>query len=260
MAATRLNDGQKQELVERYSAGEGTAELAAAFGCSVHTVGRVVKAALTPEEHERLKQQRARGGRSGAGVVTTPAASPDPASLGEDSQAAHTEAVEPEPEVREADEPNEDLTPTVGTLAIDDADDFGDDGTEDTTDPTDDLADEDPSEPVAASPSQDPVNCLPLAEAQLPGCVYMLVDKVVELDARPLSSFTDLGLLPPGEEERQALQVFVNPRNAKRLCGRSQRVIKIPDTRIFERTAPYLLAQGISRVVIENGLYSLPGA
>ena len=255
MAAPRLNDGQKQELVARYSAGEGTAELAAAFGCSVHTVGRVVKAALTPEEHERLKQQRTRGGRSGTSVASTAAAAPEPTSLNGLAEAVDTEPVDPEGEA-----PSENLTTGVGTLAIDDADDFGDDGTEDTTDPTDDLADEDPSEPVAASPSQDPVNCLPLAEAQLPGCVYMLVDKVVELDARPLSSFTDLGLLPPGEEERQALQVFVNPRNAKRLCGRSQRVIKIPDTRIFERTAPFLLAQGISRVVIENGLYSLPGA
>ena len=67
-------------------------------------------------------------------------------------------------------------------------------------------------------------------------------------------------VLPPEEEELQALQVFVNPRQAKRHCGRSQRVIKIPDTRIFERTASHLLAQGISRLVIENSLYSLPGA
>jgi hypothetical protein len=88
----------------------------------------------------------------------------------------------------------------------------------------------------------------------------MLVDKTVELEVRPLKEFPELGLLPPDEEERQALQVFVNPRQAKRHCGRSQRVIKIPDTRIFERTASHLLAQGISRVVIENSLYSLPGA
>jgi hypothetical protein len=264
MAATRLNDSQKQELVERYSAGEGTAELAEAFGCSVHTVGRVVKAALTPEEHERLKQQRARGGRSGSRVATTSSATPETT-----SRDVPTEVLPSEPDGdeeadaeddEEAEDPTETMAPSVRTLAIDDADDFGDDGTDDAGDPADDLIDEGPSEPVAASPSQAPVNCLPLEEAQLPGCVYMLVDKVVELDARPLSSFTDLGLLPPGEEERQALQVFVNPRNAKRLCGRSQRVIKIPDTRIFERTAPYLLAQGISRVVIENGLYSLPGA
>jgi hypothetical protein len=105
-----------------------------------------------------------------------------------------------------------------------------------------------------------PVSCQPLRDAPLPASVYMLVDKTVELEVRPLKEFPELGLLPPDEEERQALQVFVNPRQAKRHCGRSQRVIKIPDTRIFERTASHLLAQGISRVVIENSLYSLPGA
>jgi hypothetical protein len=54
--------------------------------------------------------------------------------------------------------------------------------------------------------------------------------------------------------------VFANPRQAKRQCGRSQRVIKLPDARVLERTASYLLAQGISRVVIEGALYSLPGS
>ena len=57
-----------------------------------------------------------------------------------------------------------------------------------------------------------------------------------------------------------ALMVFVNPRQAKRLCGRSQRVIKIPDTTVLSRTAPYLLAQGISRLVVEGALFALPGS
>jgi hypothetical protein len=145
-----------------------------------------------------------------------------------------------------------------GSLAIDDAEDFGDDGAEDDSDDVDGL-DEGP-EPAAVGVPQQPVSCVPIEQAELPTSVYMLVDKTVELDARPLSEFSELGELPPGEEHLQALQVFVNPRLAKRLCGRSQRVIKIPDTRIFERTARYLVAQGISRVVIENGVYSLPGA
>ena len=54
--------------------------------------------------------------------------------------------------------------------------------------------------------------------------------------------------------------VFLNPRQAKRQCGRTQRVIKVPDLKVFELTAPYLLAQGISRVVIEGAVYALPGS
>ena len=110
------------------------------------------------------------------------------------------------------------------------------------------------------SHSQEPAQCLPLADATLPSSVYMLVDKTVELQAKPLKEFPELGHLPADEEERQALMVFSNPRQAKRHCGRTQRVIKVPDTRIFERTASYLLAQGISRVVMEGSLYSLPGS
>ena len=100
----------------------------------------------------------------------------------------------------------------------------------------------------------------PLAEARLPESAYLLVDKTVELQARPLSDFPELGLLDPDELERQALVVYLNPRHAKRQCGRSQRVIKIPDLAVLERTSRFLLSQGISRLVIEGSLYSLSGS
>jgi hypothetical protein len=99
----------------------------------------------------------------------------------------------------------------------------------------------------------------PLSGAALPASVYMLVDKTVELQALPLSEVPELGRLSDTEQQRQALVMYANPRQAKRLCGRNQRVIKVPDPGILERTAPYLLAQGISRVVIEGALYALPG-
>jgi hypothetical protein len=146
-------------------------------------------------------------------------------------------------------------------LAINDADDFGDDE-------EDGLGEEDVDEPGLFIPvpllsGVDPgieIEARPLEAAELPPSGYMLVDKTVELQPRPLSEFSELGHLPDGELERQALTVFTNPRQAKRLCGRTQRVIKIPDTAILSRTAPYLIAQGISRVVIEGALYALPGS
>jgi len=176
--------------------------------------------------------------------------------MDDDDQDADSQEDDSDDENSEGDEEQDD--DSDGTLAIDDADDFGDDGADEEGD--DAEGSDEALELPAAAASHEPVSCIPIGEAELPASVYMLVDKTVELEARPLREFTELGLLPPGEEERQALQVFVNPRNAKRLCGRSQRVIKIPDTRIFERTARYLVAQGISRLVIENGVYSLPGA
>lgn len=154
------------------------------------------------------------------------------------------------------------------TLAIDDADDFGEDDGEDDLLSSDDDGDEDGSQDaeefhtVAVLPisvdDQREIRPAPWSPAVLPSCAYLLVDKTVELQARPLAEMPELGRLPSEEQERQALVLFTNPRQAKRQCGRTQRVIKLPDPALLGRTAPYLLAQGISRVVIEGALYALP--
>ena len=237
MAATRLTDSQKIEIVARYRAGEGSAELAEAYGCSTNTVSRVVKAGLEPAEYEQLKQQRNRPLKAVPELATQELAAPEP---------------EPPEPAGDDDDP--------AVLAIDDADDFGDDANDlDFAD--DDLADQFVAVPLLlVDHVGEPALCQPLADAPLPASVYMLVDKTVELQAKPLKDFPELGQLPAGEEERQALMVFANPRQAKRHCGRTQRVIKVPDTRILERTAPYLVARGITRVVMEGSLYSLPGS
>ena len=257
MAATRLTDSQKIEIVARYRAGEGSAELAEAYGCSTNTVSRVVKAGLEPAEYEQLKQQRNRPLK-----LSPEQDSPEqvvPKQVAPELVAPEPEPQEPEPLEPELPEPagHED---DHAVLAIDDADDFGDDANDlDFAD--DDLADQFVAVPLLlVDHVGEPAQCQPLADAPLPASVYMLVDKTVELQAKPLKDFPELGQLPAGEEERQALMVFANPRQAKRHCGRTQRVIKVPDTRILERTAPYLIAQGISRVVMEGSLYSLPGS
>ena len=95
--------------------------------------------------------------------------------------------------------------------------------------------------------------------ASLPSSAYMLVEKTVELQPQLLRELPELGRLPDDEQERQALVLYVNPRQAKRQCGRNQRVIRIPDTQVFELTAPKLAAQGITRVVVEGSLFALPG-
>jgi hypothetical protein len=149
-----------------------------------------------------------------------------------------------------------------GVLAIDDADDFGDDGLDDGAD--DDVEELEPVAVLAAIDPADPqaaVSARLLARGVLPASVYLLVDKTVELEARPLREFSELGSLPEQEQERQALMLYTNPRQAKRQCGRTQRVIKVPDSDVFERTSRYLLAQGISRLVLEGGaLFALPGS
>ena len=62
MAARRLSDSQKQDLVGRYKAGASTAALADSFGCSQITVSRTLKALLPPQAYVPLEATRSKAG------------------------------------------------------------------------------------------------------------------------------------------------------------------------------------------------------
>ena len=234
MAPRRLSDSEKQDLVGRYKAGESTAALAEAFGCSPNTVSRTVKALLPADAYAALKASRQKG-----------SVAPPPAAV---AQAEDSEA----DSVKDDD----------SSLALDDADDFGEDPDEELVEDDDTGSPETFTELVpllgVGDLSDRPLNqAQPFSVDLLPDSAYMLVDKVVELDARPLKEFPELGLLDDTEQERQGLCLFASPRAAKRQCGRSQRVIKVPDTAVFQRTSSYLLARGITRLVLDGTLIAL---
>ena len=257
MAPARLSDSQKQELVSQFRAGVTAAALAEAFGCSPNTVSRTVKALLSTEEYESLKQKR-----SGRGTAAAAAKEDEPKAEVAAKTEAAPEAPSPEAEL-EADEPLEGSS----SLALDDADDFGAD---DSDEELDELSDDDSAVEtfVAIAPlpglgvidSGAPCVSKPLVDGSLPSTVYLLVDREVELKGTPVKNFSELGSVADTEMEQQAIALFSNPRQAKRQCGRSQRVIKVPDSGVFGRTAPFILAQGISRIVLEGSLYAIPGA
>ncbi|WP_421655647.1 hypothetical protein [Leptothermofonsia sp. ETS-13] len=102
------------------------------------------------------------------------------------------------------------------------------------------------------------VQVLPLAEASLPRTCYLVVDRSAELIARPLKDFGDLGQIPEAETQEKTLPVFDNHRVAKRYSNpRTQRVIKLPDGRVLQKTSSHLQAKGITRLLIDGQVYSL---
>ena len=254
MAARRLSDSEKQELVGRYKAGESTAALAETFGCSPNTVSRTVKALLPPEAYAALKASRQKGGT--VAVAAQPLLEIPPLDVPSSVDAASAESATPEPSAEElsADESS--------SLALDDAADFAE-ASDDQGSALEELVPMDvftelvPLIGVAGLSGSAPMETQPLSPGVLPDSVYMLVDKVVELDARPLRDFPELGPLDTVDQDRQGLFLFANPRAAKRQCGRSQRVIKVPDTTVFERTSSYLLKRGITRLVMEGTVVAL---
>ena len=263
MAPRRLSDSEKQDLVGRYKAGESTAALAAAFGCSPNTVSRTVKALLPPEAYAALKASRQKHGTTAAAPVeeaTVEESSVEASSAPEPAAVSESPLVTEAPSVEAAGDSDPESEET-GTLALDDAEDFAEDDVD-----TDD--DEDSSAPdvftelvplagVADMGGHSAVAVKPFAPDLLPASAYMLVDKVVELDARPLRDFPDIGALDTAELDLQGICLFASPRAAKRQCGRSQRVIKVPDTGVFGLTSNYLLARGITRLVMDGSVMAL---
>jgi transposase-like protein len=102
------------------------------------------------------------------------------------------------------------------------------------------------------------VHVLPLAEASLPRTCYLVVDRSAELIARPLREFGDLGQIPEAEIAEKTLPVFDNHRVAKRYSNpRTQRVIKLPDAQVLQKTSAHLQAKGITRLLIDGQVYAL---
>jgi transposase-like protein len=138
----------------------------------------------------------------------------------------------------------------------DDDEDFGDD--------------EDLTEEEASTPYQklDPKRLLtgdslhirvtPLSQATLPRTCYIVIDKFAELIVRPLKDFADLGQIPGEEIQQRTLPIFDNHRVAKRFSNqRTQRVIKVPDSKIFHKTCHHLRLKGITRLLVDGSIYSL---
>ena len=235
MAASRLNDSQKHEVVLRYQAGETAAALAEAFSCSANTVSRTIKAAIGLEAYGAIKDLRIAG--SAAKAIGKPEIAQDQVEL--------------------------ELAPPAAFAVTSEEEDYGKEELE-----INDLEIESNNDFIAFAPlavtanlcDSSPCVSKPLVASELPASLYLLVDREVELKGTPVKDFTELGLIASEEEELQAIALFINPRQAKRQCGRSQRVIKVPDSSLLELTAPYILAQGISRIVLEGALYAVPGS
>jgi transposase-like protein len=148
-------------------------------------------------------------------------------------------------------------------LNLDEDDDLDDDDLEDDDLDDDDFEDEISKPLFATSKLADGaiIQILPLAEALIPRTCYLVIDRASELIAPLLQDFGDLGQIPEEETQNKILPVFDNHRIAKRYSNpRTQRVIKLPDGRILQKTYSHLKAKGISRLLIDGRVYDLTGS
>jgi transcriptional regulator with XRE-family HTH domain len=125
-----------------------------------------------------------------------------------------------------------------------------------------DFGDEDdwsePMIPTVMATENLQVQVLPLSAANLPRTCYIVIDKFAELVAKPLRDFAELGKIPTEEVPQRTLPIFDNHRVAKRFSSsHTHRVIKVPDSRLFQKTTRHLAAKGITRLLVDGQIYSL---
>jgi hypothetical protein len=101
------------------------------------------------------------------------------------------------------------------------------------------------------------IEILSLSEAHLPRVCYLVVDRTGELVTCRLQDFRELGQIPEAEAHHRTLPLFDNHRIARRFSRRTQRVIKLPDGKMLQKTARWLEAKGITRLLLDGKVYDL---
>ena len=112
------------------------------------------------------------------------------------------------------------------------------------------------NEDIENTPQKD-LSSVPISEISLPSVVYMVVDKKIELEIKTLNDYPEWQFLSDNELQRKTIEIFLDLKIAKRNCRNDQKVIKVPNTKVFESVAPILTARGISRIISDNKLIAL---
>ena len=97
----------------------------------------------------------------------------------------------------------------------------------------------------------------PIENANLPKIVYMLVDKNIELKTKSLKEYPEWSFLSEEDLNRQVIQIFSDQKFAKRVCSSNQKLIKVPNPKVFLLASDILKKKGISRIVMEDVLLAL---
>ena len=96
-----------------------------------------------------------------------------------------------------------------------------------------------------------------ILEISFPNVVYMVVDKKIELEIKKLKDYPEWHFLSENELDRKTIEIYTDLKAARRSCKKEQKVIKVPNTKVFEIAAPILISRGISRIISDDKLIAL---
>ena len=285
MSPRKLSDEEKTELVRLYrQTDETSATLADRFQVSNSTVSRVLRNNLSGEEYENLIQRKRHNRHKSRSHSASEQSSGAIDSLEKKETQVSSDQIEASSE-REVTEKTADSTQIELSFSSSDTspkmslspeqdetenvdeidfsvirDMFGeevgeDDDLEDTEE--EDWDDEETSDQADRQPEANEVEVLPLSQAKFPKTCYLVIDRGANLITKPLKEFRDLGEIPSVETQQKTLPIFDNHRVARRFSNRSQKVIKVPDGKMIQKTKEHLEAKGIKRILMDGKVYML---
>lgn len=288
MSPRKLSDEEKTELVRLYrQTDETTATLADCFQVSSSTVSRILRNNLSSEEYinliqrKRHNRQKSRSHSSANQTLANTEITQDQEAqrsatnskdFTSNSEAETTDNGSEDSQIELSFSPS-DTTPKTSlspeqdeTENVDEIDfsvikamfgeDVGDDDDlEDTEE--EDWEEEETTVKRDQKPEANEVEVLPLSQAKFPKTCYLVIDRGANLITKPLKEFSDLGKIPSVETQQKTLPIFDNHRVARRFSNRSQKVIKVPDGQMIQKTKEQLEAKGIKRILMDGKVYML---
>ena len=84
----------------------------------------------------------------------------------------------------------------------------------------------------------------------------MLVDNKIELTPKLLKDYPEWSFLPETDLSRKTIQIFSDPKEARKYCSKNQKAIKIPNSNVFLLVKDSLKKKGISRIIFNDSLLS----
>ena len=271
MILKRLTKTQKGEILEAYQAGVNTNLLAEKYGCTTNTINRTVKTFLSDSEYKLLKEKRSKISNIKEKQFNNKISKEEKVESAQINFLITTEEnVNEEDKQRKNDNYDSTKINKLTPLDIADTDDiYVDKSSKSQNTKTNDVGKNDQGfndnfEEIAPLNSCFDFNFEKqksdfqiLDYESLPEMVYMIVDKKVELDSQLISDLPEWDFLPENELNRNAILLYSNQRSAKRSCSKNQRVIKIPNTSVFEISKSYLAAKGVTRLIFEDSIIAL---
>ncbi len=242
--ATRFTKARQEEILSGFRLGKSFSILSKEFGCTPATVTRIVKSLISNDEFLEVKKARKKHSKSKSINSSTNFERKDNLSseLQEDFALSQDS-------IKEEYTDDSDLDSSIDEDLAESVPDF--------QQGEDQFPELIPLITDFEWKEQQEVACQPFSIELLPTTVFMLVDKTVELESKPLKDFSQWSFLPDKDQDRLAIVLYSNQRSAKRSCSRNQRVLKIPDSSIFQVTMSHLVSKGITRLILDDSLISI---